>query len=136
VRTGTLDPTPWLAVPEALRFLESRLPGGFEALRSHNRTLALRGRDTLCQALGIAPPVPDELIGSMAALPLPDGIAQPRGPLSPDPEQERIWRDHRIEVPIAPWPAPPRRLLRISAQLYNDPGDYAALAAALRSRSD
>jgi hypothetical protein len=29
------------------------------------------------------------------------------------------------------WPAPPRRLVRISAQAYNRPEQYAALARAL-----
>jgi isopenicillin-N epimerase len=129
--TGTLDPTPWLCVPTALGYLESRLPGGMDALRRHNHALVLRGRDILCRALALEPPVPDELIGSMAALPLPDGDARPTGPLYSDAEQERIWREHRIEVPIAPWPTPPARLLRISAQLYNEPADYEALAEAL-----
>ena len=36
-----------------------------------------------------------------------------------------------IEVPAFFWPAPPRRLLRISAQLYNTPEQYERLAAAL-----
>jgi len=34
-------------------------------------------------------------------------------------------------VPIIAWPEYPRRLLRISAQLYNDPGQYRLLAEAL-----
>jgi hypothetical protein len=33
---------------------------------------------------------------------------------------------------VSSWPAPPRRLLRISAQAYNEPGEYEALAGALR----
>ena len=36
-----------------------------------------------------------------------------------------------IEVPVPTWPAPPHRLLRISAQQYNTVDDYAALADAL-----
>ena len=128
---GTVDPTAWLSVPVALRFLESRLPGGFDALRRHNRALVLRGRASLCRALALEPPVPDELIGSMVSLPLPDDAARASSPLACDAEQDRIWREHRIEVPITAWPAPPARLLRISAQLYNEPADYDALARAL-----
>jgi hypothetical protein len=33
---------------------------------------------------------------------------------------------------VFPWPTWPKRLLRISAQLYNRPEHYAALAAALQ----
>jgi isopenicillin-N epimerase len=35
-------------------------------------------------------------------------------------------------VPIFRWPAPPRRHVRISAQLYNGPEQFARLADALR----
>jgi isopenicillin-N epimerase len=38
-----------------------------------------------------------------------------------------------IEVPIMPWPHPPRRLVRISAQIYNDAQQYVRLADALRA---
>ena len=39
----------------------------------------------------------------------------------------------RIEVPIITWPKPPRRLLRISAQLYNQIDQYRLLAEAIDS---
>jgi len=48
-----------------------------------------------------------------------------------DALQERLWSEHCIEVPVMPWPAPPRRVLRISAQLYNTPDQYSRLAAVL-----
>ena len=37
-----------------------------------------------------------------------------------------------VEVPVIPWPAPPKRLLRISAQLYNSLPQYEHLAGALK----
>ena len=50
-----------------------------------------------------------------------------------DPLRDELYAKHRIEVPVIAWPAPPARLMRISAQLYNDLGDYQRLASALGS---
>jgi hypothetical protein len=35
---------------------------------------------------------------------------------------------------VFPWPAPPKRLIRVAAQLYNGAGGYRALAEALTAR--
>ncbi len=132
--TGTLDPTASLCVPAALRFMASRLPGGWRAVQRRNRRLALAARALLCASLGIPLPCPDELIGALASVPLPDASTRetPASPLYADPLQDRLRLRARIEVPIIPWPAPPRRLLRISAQLYNTLEQYEGLAEALR----
>ncbi|HVT04735.1 MAG TPA: aminotransferase class V-fold PLP-dependent enzyme [Thermoanaerobaculia bacterium] len=129
--TGTFDPTPWLSVPTALRFFEG-LPGGWDGVMKSNRELALQGRDLLCRALQCDPPAPDEMIGSMAAMILPDGRAATAPSLYGDPLQDDLLSEFNIEVPIVPWPGPPHRLLRISAQLYNDVSDYEKLAEALK----
>jgi len=129
---GTDDPSAFLSVPEAIRFMGSLLPGGWPALREHNRELTLHGRRAICEALGIAPPCPDEMIGSLASIPLPAGAnASPASPLYADPLQLELLDRFGIEVPVIPWPAPPRRLIRISAQLYNSPEQYDSLASAL-----
>jgi isopenicillin-N epimerase len=130
--TGTLDPSACLSVPEVLRFMEGLLPGGWPEIMSRNRSVALEGRKILCQTLRIEAPCPDELIGSMASVPLPP--ARPGERLSSagmDRWQDELLARHGIEVPIIAWPEYPRRLLRISAQLYNDPGQYRLLAEAL-----
>jgi isopenicillin-N epimerase len=129
--TGTFDPTPWLSVSESLRVMGSIVPGGWPEVMRRNHELALRGRDILCHARGIPAPAPDSMIGSMASMPLPDGIATTAPSLYGDPLQQALFEKHAIEVPVVPWPNPPKRLLRVSAQLYNTPADYERLAAAL-----
>ena len=121
--TGTSDPTPALCVPVAIDVLQGLLPGGLPALYAENRTLALLARDKLCAALQTPPPCPDEMIGSMAAVPLPDGDAVLL--------HDRLLDRHAIEVPVVPWPAAPKRLLRISAQQYNRIEQYDELADVL-----
>lgn len=132
--TGTWDPSAMLTVPEAIRYMNSLAPGGWPAIMRRNRELALKGRQTICRLLAIPLPCPDELIGSMASFPLPDGssVSPPKSPLYLDPLQEWLRAKAQIEVPIIPWPAPPRRLLRISAQLYNSLPEYELLAKCLQ----
>jgi len=43
-----------------------------------------------------------------------------------------LLKELGIEVPSTPWPAPPKRLLRISSQLYNSLPQYERLASALK----
>lgn len=131
---GTGDPTAFLSVPAAIDFMGALLPGGWPALMRRNRALALRARDVLCAALDVPPPCPDAMIGSLAAVPLPDRPdGRPRRPpLFLDPLQEALQERARIEVPVMAWPAPPRRLLRVSAQAYNAPDQYERLADTVR----
>ena len=131
--TGTHDPTPYLCVPEAIRFMASLLPGGWPAVMARNRALALEARTILARALDVPPPSPDAMIGALAALPLPDGSPAATSALHPsDPLQDALLVRFGIEVPLAAWPRPPKRLIRISAQLYNSVPQYERLAAALR----
>ncbi len=131
--TGTFDPSAWLATPSALEFMSTLDGDGWPGIMRRNHELLLRGRDILAGALGVAPPVPDAMLGSMASLPLPDGTALSAPPLYGDPLEDRLLEDFRIEVPVIPWPHPPKRLIRISAQLYNQKSDYERLAAAFGS---
>jgi isopenicillin-N epimerase len=131
--TGTRDPSALLSVPAALRVVGGLLPGGWPELMARNHALALAGRKILCEALNVSLPCPDECIGSMASVQLPDANdkVQPKSPLYLDPLQDRLLMGHGIEVPVIPWPAPPKRLVRISAQFYNSLPQYKLLAEAL-----
>ena len=130
--TGTLDPTAWLTVPKAIAYMGSLVSGGWPALMARNRALALAARELLCAAAGSAPHSPDGMIGSLASIVLPDSPTVETGWRIRDPIQGRLFEDWGIELPIMRWPAPPKRLLRISVQLYNTPGQYVHLAEALR----
>jgi len=136
--TGTWDPSAYLSVPAAIDFGGSLLPGGWPALFDRNRDLALHGRDVLCTALGIEPPAPDEMIGSMAAVPLAfeaAGAPLP-GPAQYDDQVHAGLQRHGIQASVGPWPQQPngerwRRILRISAAPYVDRADFALLARVL-----
>jgi len=129
--TGTADPTAYLVVPEAIRYMGSLLPGGWPALMAHNRGTALAARDRLCAGLGVAPPAPNSMIGSLVALPVPPGF----GPAAPDGERDplqiALFDRFGIELLVFTCPALASRILRVSAQLYNSAADYERLAEAL-----
>jgi isopenicillin-N epimerase len=144
---GTVDPTPWLVVPETLAFVGGLLDGGWPDVMARNRRLALRSREVLATPLGLGgrpgSVAPDDLLGAMVALPMPTegplaAAATGSSPLDTDPLQQRLLDEYRIEVPIYPWPVPaaespdpPRRLMRVSSALHNGPDDADRLAAAL-----
>ena len=131
---GTSDPSAALSVAKAIEFIGALRPGRWPEVMRSNRELALAARRVLCDALGIPLPCPDELIGSLASVPIPDATdATPsKNPLCLDALQDRLLAESGIEVPVVPWPAPPKRLLRISAQLYNSLPQYERLAGALK----
>jgi isopenicillin-N epimerase len=139
---GTLDVTGWLSVPAALRFGASLLPGGWNALREHNRQLAIAARRLLCERLELAPPCPESMLGSMATLLLPD-LLQPATPGESraviarfNPLQTWLFEQHAIEVPLVTWGAPSRHWFRVSAHAHNAIGDYERLADALIEARD
>jgi len=132
---GTDDPTAWLCVGEAIRFLEGLLPGGLEALMRRNRELAAAGRRLLCEALHLRATCPEEMIGSMAAVHLADDCCgSPAGKALVGffhPLHDELLGRFGIEVPVYHWPAAPRKVLRISAQAYNSLVQYERLVTAL-----
>jgi isopenicillin-N epimerase len=119
-----------LCVPAALGCMASLMPDGWPAVMAANRALALRARELLCEALQSKPPAPTEMLGAMAAV-IVRGDASEEGA---DPLPQALRREEGIEVPVFGWGDPPRRVLRISAQLYNADRDFRRLAESLRAR--
>ena len=131
---GTDDITPWLVAPEAIRCVGGLEPGGWPAVMEMNHRLALEARDILCAALGLDHPAPNTMVGSMAAIPLPDLTGErATGLLSPLNLQ---LLDAGFETLVMIWPEWPGQLLRISAHHYNTLDEYADLALALSELVD
>ena len=137
---GTADPTPYLSLPAAIRYVGGIHDDGWNGLRAANRALARHARDLLCAALGVPAPAPDAMLGAMASVPLP-GIAATDA--AAERLQTELREEDRIEVPVVAFPVPAARgdgegpaqlLVRISAQVYNRPAEYEALAAPLARR--
>lgn len=153
--TGTADPTPWLAVPAALDAIAALEPGGWPAVMERNAALARRGRATVLTALGSAfgaewgrPLSPDGMLGSMAAVAVPeppvDGRGRGGGPAThgEDPLAARLRERHAIEIPVFRWPPEPDgplaatglgpyRIVRLSAHLHDHEDQYRYLGEAL-----
>ena len=126
--TGTSDPTPWLCIPEVVRYMRGLVPGGWPEIMARNRALTLEARGLLLERFGIDAPCPESMIGSIASIPLPAAASgSPAARLASvglcAGFRERGVRTWTYEDPV--------RLLRVSAQLYNDIEQYRTLAGLL-----
>jgi isopenicillin-N epimerase len=116
-KQGTRDPSAYLTVPAAIEWQRSH---AWHQVRARCHELARRA----ATGLGLTPLVPvtrHDLYGQMVSLRLPDD--------APDDLQERLYDEHRIEVPVIDHDG--GRLLRPSFQGYNDESDLERLKAAL-----
>ena len=117
---GTRDVASKLAVATAIDFINDI---GLDRFRQQTHALAQYARHRLGELTGLPHLTPDstEHYGSMVAVPLPPGEAQPL--------QDKLWNEHRIEVPIIEWNG--QRLLRVSCHLYTTPSEIDRLIDAL-----
>jgi isopenicillin-N epimerase len=125
---GTRDPTHHLSAPAALAFMREL---GMEAVRAYNHELAWGAACRLAERWGVPFVTPEEMIGTMATLPLPavlgatsDAAARLRDAL--------LYED-AIEVQVHDWKGCLH--VRISAQVYNELADYDRLGVAIARRA-
>ena len=135
---GTRDPTAALSVPFVIDYLDEQVSGGWAKIMECNRQLAIAARKLILQTLDTSPPSPDSMVGSLASIPLPDSqLEKPYQSLKYlDYWQASLIEKHSIEVPVITWPNHPKRVVRISAQLYNSLPQYKLLADALKGLCD
>lgn len=128
--SGTRDPAAYLAIPAAIEFLESC---GLDQFRRHTHELARYARERITALTGLEPFQPDDpaWYGSMSALPLPQGAAEPPKGGQRDPLQDALWQQYRIEAPVVHWHG--GRYIRVSCHLYNTREEIDRLVAALES---
>ena len=125
---GTRDPSPWLAAPAAIAFIEQTL--GEAPMRDHNHRLAWWSAHHLGERWGREWRTPEAMVGCMVTVPLP---ARFDGGDATDAQRLRdaLFFEHRIEVPVIArggllW-------ARLSLQVYNDESDVERFAEAVEA---
>ncbi len=115
-RQGTRDCSAWLAVPDAIRY---QAECDWDGVRARCHELVCEARRALCELLGTEPLAPEKMLGQMATVVLP----RPAPTLS-----ERLFREHRVEVPTM---RPADSRLRVSIAAYTTTEEVERLLAAL-----
>lgn len=120
---GTRDVTPWLCFDIAARMHEGL---GGATLMHRNRALAAEGAALIAEELECELPVPVLMRGAMCAIPLSTA------PGKPDVAKEMrnsLTMEHCVVAPIQEFGS--QIWVRISAQIYNELGDYRRCSQAL-----
>ena len=130
---GTRDLTGFLTLPTLIGYLADVSSQGWDGIMARNRALAVEARDLIGQELGLEPPCPVDMIGSLATVCLPNAKRTTFTDYhAVDPLKEVLRHSHGIEVSLSVWPSPTGRYLRVSAQLYNSLSQYEQLTKALQ----
>lgn len=129
---GTFDPSTYLCLPTIVEFLSTLCPGLHAGLVQRNHQVALEARKIIHRELDIPPACPDDMLGSMVTIPLPDtvGSESPQGTL---PLQKHLMDHARIEIQVYNWPQYPKRVLRFSIQAHNSLDQIEYLARHLKA---
>lgn len=127
---GTYDPTPLLAVPTAIAFLETLYPEGLDQLYQRNHAAVVKARQVICDTLQTEFPCSNEMLGSMASVPL-NTTHSTGHDKSMATFQQRLYEEHSLELPVFQLRDSGQSCLRISMQAYNDACQIDRLASAL-----
>ncbi len=126
---GTRDPSPWLAAPAGIAFLEEL---GFADVRRYNHDLAWRAARELSGRWNTPLEIREPHVGSMVTIPLPESL----GATADDAVALRnaLLFEDGIEVQLHAGHGG-RLCVRVSAQVYNDWSDIERLGRALERRA-
>lgn len=128
---GTHDPTAYLILPFVIDYMATLHDGGWQGIRQANHDKVVKALHLLCSELQIDEPAPDNVLGAMASIVLPQTRKYySQAELFIHPLQEVLAREYRVEVPVISWGK--ELILRISAQLYNRQEEYEFLADYLK----
>jgi isopenicillin-N epimerase len=123
---GTRDPTPWLAAPDGIRFLEDL---GLDDMRRYNHALAWRAAGWLTDAWGTPLLVDEASVGCMATVMAPEACGSTKADAIR--LRDRLFFEHGIEIQAHARAG--RVWVRVSAQVYNDDEDIDRLARAVKA---
>lgn len=127
--TGTKDDTAWLSVPDAFAFMDRF---GEEKVRKHNQTLIREGMALLADAWGAGADTRNEMISSMALVPMPENLPYTMDDAGRVHLQRVLQSQYRVVInPSSIYNG--RFWCRMTAQIYNDVEDYRKLAKAVLS---
>ncbi len=121
--TGTFDPSAYLSVPAAIRFLAEN-HWDLVGQRCHELLGTAIGR--ICELVGMTPPYPldSTFYHQLGVAPLPAGtdlVAL----------KARLYDEFQVEVPLTEWSG--RKFVRISVQGYNTQADLDRLQEGLKA---
>jgi len=125
---GTRDPSPHLAAPAAIEFMEEL---GAGAVRAYDHGLAWEAARHLAGRWGTALEIPEEMTGAMVTLPLPERLGGDEARATR--LRNALLFEDGIEVQIHAWRA--RLWVRLSAQVYNEMADFERLGEAVLRRA-
>ncbi|WP_027891938.1 aminotransferase class V-fold PLP-dependent enzyme [Calidithermus chliarophilus] len=124
---GTRDPSPFLAAPEGIAFMQDFL--GLEAMRRYNHALAWQAAQHLTERWETRLETPRSMVGCMVSVPLPEHAGSTREEAAR--LKDALLFEHRIEAPVIAVQG--RLWVRVSAQVYNDLDDIERLARAVEN---